>query len=590
METIMHSQHFSFSKDCIQVSVTAPSWAHRVEVCFFSERNCPVSRMTDISETHPNRQEAIKNLGETTGDLLFPFVDLYPEKNSLLRLSFENPKGVCCADPFRCKTECALLPIVEVAADALTAWENNFFISCREVQCVGCAQVFFGAPVAGNVQFMVRSLAANWSGKAEIWCYGEQRKEMLAQQTISLCDNAVAFAAPDDTQQPDTLRQAVCDAVDFLFRCRDTGDGICNGGMHLFYDLEKTAYRGSHWNWTYGPAIGALLGCLHRSDLVMHYSGAQLLEYATGLADVVLRFENRQEGHPCQGVSLGRWQQNLQYRHGIMGYYSIADSGFCAKWGIMPLYEHTQQEQYLQATQRLLQAAKRWLAYDAVLPADYLDDLQEFSDRSIDETMFAMGLFQSLFAATHDEAVRTLGLNYFTTLCEKLKMNDGKWARTYLKTTGKNLGFENDTKGHGWAMDGLLCAAQMGGEEGTYYLSLACETADLLLAHQYEDGHWDNFFGREAIAGAGEKSTALWSWLLYRLYEQSGETKYRIGAKKALQWCMNHMYSGNDPLAKGSIVAHSVQSGIIYREVVPMACTDTTSFFVLAALKELELE
>ncbi|MEG0306045.1 MAG: hypothetical protein RR635_10185, partial [Oscillospiraceae bacterium] len=455
----------------------------------------------------------------------------------------------------------------------------------RQCKCISCEQVFTLKPIAGKVEICLKTLSEYWSGNISVIACAKGKSETIHVQKVLMEYCNVKSAAAENN----TLEKSVAQAVDFLIRSK-VEDGLdCAGGMYLFYDLDKKAYRAPHWNWTYGPAIGALLSCMDNKEVIAMHSQEDLLNYAKSMAHVVMRY-CREDGGICDGISLGRWQQGLNHKHGVMGYYSVADSGFCVKHGILPLFALTKDMQYLNYATRLYSAACKWLKHDDILTADYLEDAQMFSDRTIDETMFAMGMFESLWNATGDVNVKETGLRFFNNITNALKLKDGKWARIYLKNTRKNCGFENDTKGHGWAMDGLLCACNMGAKTDKKYLKMAEDTADLIIKYQYSDGHWDNYFGINAEAGIGEKSTALWSWLLYRLYELTNKSKYRIAAKMALDYCKQNMYFGADANAHGSVVALSTQSGVIYHEYFPMSCTYTTSFFILAAQKELALD
>lgn len=586
----MQTQIFSTASGQIDVSTTVPVWADEVELSFDSDRNWPISRMTDIAPENPDLITAHRVLSETTGDLLFPFVDLRLPSSGKLRMSFLQPLGECCFDPMRNKTQEPLSEVLEFPQEMLTDWENVLYVSERTVRCTRCEQVVILKPVNCHVQCKIETLSPCWNGTAKLVFRGQGRQQVHCIQHIEVTSETTEYITTYE-ETHEGIKKAVRDGVNFLLRCHYDGKGLYQNGLFLFYDLERKAYRSVHWNWTFGPSIAALLQWALQEDSPVRDISKEMIHCAQGAADMILRFENHTPGHLCQGIPMGRWQENLCYEHGVMGYYSIADSSFCAKWGLIPLYHATGEKEYLRATQRLLQAARRWSqTIPGPLPADYLDDSKTISDRTLDETMFVMGLYQSMWAETGDETIRQDGFSCFENICKKLRMGNGKWARTYLREKDCNNGFESDTKGHGWAMEGLLCAAEMGGDQGEKYLQQACATADLVIASQHEDGHWDNFFGKEdlcAQGGIGEKSTALWSWLLYRLYRKTEKAIYKNAAQKALFWCMRNLYQGADECARGSIVAHSVQSGIIYRDYFPMSCAYTTAFFLLAAYEEL---
>ena len=569
----------------INVQGSAPVWADKVELHFASNRNKTLTRMTDISPQSPFKENEQKLNSQTTGDLFFCFIDSKIEKNSCLRYEFANVNGEYTFDPMRCKTKYALTNIVEIPAWELVNWENTLHVTERSVECLSCKQVYFTRPVACGFSFETELIADIWNGSIAVVCQGEGKEETIYTEELNICN----ILAQPTYDTDDKLQCALENAVDFLFNCKNIGDDQCSNGMYLFYDLDNAAYRAGHWNWTYGAAIGALLDCIKNGGVLKKHNKDELLAYAKSMADVILKFENKSKGHICEGVSLGRWQQNLSYKNGVMGFYSIADHGVCCKWGLMPLYKYTGDKKYMDYMNNLYNASIRWLEKYEVLPADYLEDIHDFSDRTLDETMFAMGFYQELYKETNNKDIYNTAITYFEAICNKLRLENGMWSRIYLQETNEISGFQNDTKGHGWAMEGLLCAADMGEETDYYYLEQAKSTADLLIESQYADGHWDNFFQTDGEAGFGEKSTALWSWLLYRLYNQCGEDKYRQAAKKALYWSVDNMYTGTDMRARGSIVANSFQSGIIYRDFYNMSCTYTSSFFILAAICEQEI-
>ena len=109
---------------------------------------------------------------------------------------------------------------------------------------------------------------------------------------------------------------------------------------------------------------------------------------------------------------------------------------------------------------------------------------------------------------------------------------------------------------------------------------------------QDESGFWwFNFNKREqaeGVIGISEKGTALWSLLFYRLYDISGDPRHLETARKALTWCMDNQYTGEDSDAYGSLVGINHASGVTYRRWFPLSCIYTSGFFGLAVLEELK--
>lgn len=114
--------------------------------------------------------------------------------------------------------------------------------------------------------------------------------------------------------------------------------------------------------------------------------------------------------------------------------------------------------------------------------------------------------------------------------------------------------------------------------------------ADHLMKWQHPDGSWSWIFDRPVEeVGVGEKATALWSMLFYKLYGYTNDQRHLEAARKALGWCIDNQYTGNDAEAYGGIVGSCPQSGVVYRPWYTLCCTYASGFFGLAALEELKL-
>ncbi len=256
---------------------------------------------------------------------------------------------------------------------------------------------------------------------------------------------------------------------------------------------------------------------------------------------------------------------------------------------MIPLYRETGDDAYLRAAELIVDNTRRWMDEFDVIPADYFDDLSRFSTFTLNETLFTSEGFAALYSVTGRSDLKASCAELMKSLIEKLYLGDGLFARFFIRAEGRNSGFEHDTKGQGWSMEGLLAAHETIPEDGRY-LDLARRLAGIIMSAQHDDGHWTNFFDREdCTGGVGEKSTALWSLLLYRLYRHTHDGQYLQAARKALKWCMDNQYFGEDGHARGSLVATSAQSGIGYRKYFNISCTYASSFFGLAAMEEYKL-
>lgn len=98
-------------------------------------------------------------------------------------------------------------------------------------------------------------------------------------------------------------------------------------------------------------------------------------------------------------------------------------------------------------------------------------------------------------------------------------------------------------------------------------------------------------FDRSAeYVGVGDKATALWAGLLIRLYKLTGDKRYLASGMKAIEWCMDHQYFGDDPIARGAIVGRSWPSGITFRHWFDVVVTYTVSFFGNSVAEALSLD
>jgi len=141
----------------------------------------------------------------------------------------------------------------------------------------------------------------------------------------------------------------------------------------------------------------------------------------------------------------------------------------------------------------------------------------------------------------------------------------------------------------GWVTEGML-AANRAVPEGPY-LAVAKKQADYMLEWQKPEGDWA-FIANGSVkeTGISEKGTALWSYLLFELYKATHEAKYLAAAEKALAWCVRNQYVGPDPEAFGGLVGVTPHSAVGYRQFFPVECADTSGFFGLAVMEELDIQ
>jgi len=136
-------------------------------------------------------------------------------------------------------------------------------------------------------------------------------------------------------------------------------------------------------------------------------------------------------------------------------------------------------------------------------------------------------------------------------------------------------------------MEGLLASHRMM-PEGPY-LTFAERLASHIIVAQHPSGYWTCVYDRP-VEESMTKSTPLWSLLLYRLYRDTSDPGYLDAARKAMRWCGENLYTGDDVHARGGIVGVNNFSGVSYRRWFPLTCLYSSAFLGLAILEEMNVE
>lgn len=169
------------------------------------------------------------------------------------------------------------------------------------------------------------------------------------------------------------------------------------------------------------------------------------------------------------------------------------------------------------------------------------------------------------------------------------KREDGLWDSWIHGSEDSVARCNYFTKSFGYCVEGLLEVHQALPNEG--FLEQAEKISNIVLEGQLEDGSWAVRWDRsEKDVGKTDKGTALWALLFMRLYKLTKNEKYLIAGKKAMDWCVQHQYFGDDVIARGGIVGRAWTSGIVYRHWFDMITTYTMAFFGSAIVESLEIE
>ena len=551
-----------------------------IEVRIHSERNSPVARLSDTSPLASMNEVGLSHHDD---ELYFPMCDIVVVPGLTFRFHFAKEDGRFCFNTGYCKKTSNIKHIVEIDSGEILAWENDLYVSDSTNEILSCYLVKKCYPVAYRLIQTFQLLSPWFEGDIELIGFRDgQEKALYTQHISSRPDIRKSIKTTENPLTADLMR-----IRNYLLNSQNKNSGeFTGGGLYLFYDADSKAYRAGHWNWTWGVAIEFALEYQKHVE-----ADDKLLAMASSLGDTMLRFQAPAEcpNKWIRGVGMGRWQNAFGSPHCTIGYYSVADSGFSSRWGLSTLHRQTGDSRYFDFFKRLSDAAILWLDSFDVIPSDYQEDCDEFTPFTLDETMFGTGIFQVMYGLTGDDKYKEYGKKYIDSMIQALYLGGGCWARQFIQKGKHNSGFMHDTKGHGWATDGLLCAYELTRDE--YYLGLAEETALFVGRYQNEDGSFYNFSACEDTGGIGEKSTALWSWLYFRLYELTGKTIFKRHGDRALAYLHSVLGHGDDdPFLEGALVACSVQSGIIYRPYFRMSCAYSSAFMGLAIMKKMEVE
>lgn len=576
----------------------------------FSDRNNPVSKMTDRSANAP--EDFVYPPEQEGKEIWFPVVDLTLRPGFKMIAHFEDVRqedSVCFNGNFW--DQCEKLNPRMVYPSHLEHWENQLFVQSKSALL---KEIAFETPLMANNELALSPLSSNWSGRVEIWGMDRSRKwKKLDVAEVSIGEEGKPATSNETVITKELVLKRLGSAAEYLVNSQNVNPlSLTYGGLYLFYDIESDTYRRSDWIWSYGPSIQVLLEASGIPNLSSRFSSEKFMTSARLVAEASLRFQQEDKSHPAHGLVMCRYDPRTDSPQGAEGYFSPADSYFLAGWGWMPYYKATGDKRFLDATVLMTEGIDRILGSDAVsrqeiVEQDYLMKAGKWKNWTMDESGFGMKGAEELYKITRDPYHRSVGEAYIKGILNYLERPDGLWDRTWHrndslradngwpvgapKGTPVLIETKYSTRGLGWAMIGLLASHGMMPEDNLY-LDKAIKLSEHLLKAQAEDGHWDFLFdGGGYEEEISEKGTALWSLLFYQLYQYTGNEQHLNVARKALLWCMNNQYTepGNSPVY-GGIVGKNRESGVVYRRWSPLICSYTVAWYGLALLEELKLQ
>ncbi|MCB1120793.1 MAG: glycoside hydrolase family 88 protein [Verrucomicrobiae bacterium] len=573
----------------LDLALTTPKDVKEVELRFYSSRNRPISKKTDVAERHPQRQNKLADEAKRDHEIWYPVVDLAIEPGLDGIAEFET------TTPFDCIVNAPywMVPrrggsMVEISSGQLEYWENSIRIDAPSPEL---KTFYLRKRLAMATPRQERSfnlLSGQWSGRVELYAVRASGKEFLGEAHVESSGKEAGHESPNGDLNRANLLGALRDSFEFTMRCQNQNPNSPSyGGLQLFYDLEAKTYRCSYWMWGWGPSVRFLLEVSGQEAFSREREKLQTV--AREIGECSLRHLWFEPGTPFDQIALSRYLGGKTLPHGFQGAITFADSLFLAGWAWLPLYERFGEKRYLDLTRQLVLASDEVMDGFEVIPHSYYVDSRDWTPQTIDECGFGMEGYAEAYRTTRDPLFRTVGQRFLKQHIDLFEQPNGGWARRYNRLTGEFTYKTSHARGQGWAMEGLLAAYRL--MSTAKNLERCRNMADNFVEHQREGGYWTFEYDQPVSeAGISEKGTALWSWLLYQTYNYTKDAKYLDSARKALNWCLENRYAGPDEEARGSIIGTTNQSAVFYRPWFQVSCSYTTAFFGLALLEELKLQ
>lgn len=575
-----------------------------VEVVLSSDANCYIFEYSDVSPITPGnprdnseavmgtefaeRQEERRHINK---GVYFPVVDIAVQDNmqGVLKINKVTEGQVAVNGNFHPES-IPVSDVMYIPSDRLEHWGNGVFMDSNDNTIESFSLKATVDIADGLCKYNFKTLHDDWSGKISIYT---NDGELLGEEEIEI-RSLPAKGHSESGLSKRRMLESLSATVKFILNCRNLKrDSTTFEGLFLLYDLKTKNRLMSDWTWAWGPAATLLLRASELDSLDVGMSKEELRALAIEIADASLRQQITDPDHPARGLVRTTNEFAPTYPHGFINRASAADTLYLAGWGWMPFYKSTGEKRYLEATVKAAEAAGRLMDISAKskvpIPQAYDLKKEKWDGSMFFESSMGLGGLGQLYVETDNLKHKKILVKFVDLLLATFQREDGLWET--------NLNDESDTlapcnyftKSFGYNAEGLIAVHEALPEGG--YLERAEKMADYVLKAQAEDGSWTVRWDCSAEeVGITEKGTALWALLFLRLFKITGKEKYHAAAMKALEWCMDNQYFGDDSAAVGGIVARSWTSGILFRHWFDMVTTYSMAFFGNALVESLEME
>ncbi|WP_406683260.1 twin-arginine translocation signal domain-containing protein [Seonamhaeicola sp. MEBiC1930] len=525
--------------------------------------------MTDFDEATVARKKSNK-------DQRFPVVDimLKQDMEAVIEMDLKD-HGIYDFNETGSNT---LIEEIRIPSSQLDHWANSMILSPKSN---AIKSFYLESKIKVNdskINFNFETLRDDWSGIISV--YNPDSKELLASTKV-LWNEDLPLVSTGTGVSRKRMVKSLSGAAKFLLECENKNpNSKANGGEYLLYDLSARTRMRPFWSWAWGPSAKMLFEAANVPGLDAGVSNKQLKQRATDLMQVTLDLQVLDESSPAYGII-----QTSAHEA------STVDSLFLVGWGWMSLYKETKNSKYIEAGRKLADAANRLMDEhnDIWIPQAYLFADDRWKDIMSFESSMGLPGLSALYLATGDEYFKKTTIRMADLLIKAFENEEGMWGVFFRSKTMKTDKVNYWTKAFGYIADGLIEAHKAAPEKG--YLKRALIIADRILETQAADGSLSVRFDRSPeYVGIGDKATALWATLYLRLYKITKDKRFYKAGMKAIEWCMDHQYFGNDTAAYGGIVGRSWPSGINFRHWFDVVVTYTVSFFGNAILEALSLD
>lgn len=374
-------------------------------------------------------------------------------------------------------------------------------------------------------------------------------------------------------------------ALEFLLNSQITAPVSSQfaGSAYCIYDYTNGCYRMPCWLWSDAPVVSVLLDTI-RSGRYPEYQ--EQMEYlARGICEVFLNTQILDEQEESYGAYVSRYRYYSHQDYSFNRLLGPNDTSFSIKWAILPMYEYTADERYLRSARLGLEWVEKVIRMMDFVPSHYYFEDKKWEDRAFVDTGFCVEGFQKYDEITKSDRYTELIDFTMKRYIRQFKLDNGFFGQNYRPEKGVDSNLF--ARGQGWALEGLLACIKEGVNKEEY-LAQAESLADLIVANQnvsgsfsWSMGDYDPSTQMKQDTGDCEKGTAVLAWLLMELYLFLKKESYLVCAKKAIDWCSNHIKTDVRE-GVGGIAAAGICSGITGLPFLEVATGYANAFYLMA--------